>query len=313
VERKILVAVDGSASAHNILHYLGRQFAGQPDITFHLFCVVPHQVAAAGRELLTEEDLLTAIDTATRKRLVSCRHHLQEAAAELAACGFQEERILTDIRLLRASVAADVLFTAKAGLYDALAISKRDLSTLEKIVSGSVTTELLRKKDELPLWIVNGTIDSQKFLVPVDCTPHTLAAIDHLAFVLKDNPHAEITLFHSCSLFASEGITPKTQFYEQWGRKWCDVHLAGEEDGHFHFSAAEQLLKEGGFQEDRVHRLTLRKGIEPAQQIVHLIKGGDFGTIVMGRRGKDINKGIFKGVSDRVLAVAKNVAIWIVG
>jgi hypothetical protein len=33
----------------------------------------------------------------------------------------------------------------------------------------------------------------------------------------------------------------------------------------------------------------------------------------MGRRGGQIHKGIFKGVSDRVLFMAEKVAMWIVG
>ncbi len=313
MERKILVAVEGTSPSQNTLQYLCKQFAGQPEISFQLLSFVPHQVSASGKELLDEQDLLTSVDTPTRKRLASHKHHMQSAFDELVACGFKEDQINTETRLSRASVAADLLFTAKSGLYDAIVVSKRDLSTLERAISGSISSELLSKKGQLPLWIVNGKIDSNKFLVPVDCTPHTLTAIDHLAFILKDNPHAEITLFHSCSLFSSEVITPKEEFYGQWGKEWCDEHLQGEEDGHFHFSASEQLLNEGGFPLERVQRLTTHKGIEPAQQIVYLIKKGSYGTIVMGRRGKDIHKGIFKGVSDRVLANVNNVAIWVIG
>jgi len=33
----------------------------------------------------------------------------------------------------------------------------------------------------------------------------------------------------------------------------------------------------------------------------------------MGRRGPEIDKGIFRGVSDRVLLMAEQVAIWIIG
>ena len=47
--------------------------------------------------------------------------------------------------------------------------------------------------------------------------------------------------------------------------------------------------------------------------IVHHVKHDGFGTIIMGRRHKDVSKGIFQGVSDRVLANVADVAIWIVG
>jgi nucleotide-binding universal stress UspA family protein len=52
--------------------------------------------------------------------------------------------------------------------------------------------------------------------------------------------------------------------------------------------------------------------IEPARAIIRYSEKSNFDNIVLGRR-PDSDKGFFKGVSDRVLANAKNSAIWIVG
>ena len=117
--------------------------------------------------------------------------------------------------------------------------------------------------------------------------------------------------------FAQAGLAKSTSkaYRSVWlhFQEWCDEHLKGEEDDHFHFHASEQILKDAGFPMERVHRLETHKGIEPGQQIVYHIKHDHYGTIVMGRRGKDVGKGVFRGVSDRVLANVENVAIWIVG
>ncbi|MEN8135776.1 MAG: universal stress protein [Thermodesulfobacteriota bacterium] len=313
MERKILVAVDKSRYCRKILTYLCELYGQQAEIKFHLLSIVSHSISQNAKDLLDQNDLMSTVDNAARKRFIACKSHMAKAKKELLACGFAEEQLETSVRFSRQSVVGDILHEAQRGLYDAIIIGKKDLSRLERMVVGSVSAEILKKNNGLPIWIVNGDIKTRKILVPVDCSLPTLTAIDHLAFIVKDNPQVEITLFHSCSLLASEQITPKEHFYARWGKEWCDEHLQGDNNGHFHFSAPEQILKEAGVPPERIHRLKSKSGVEPGQMIVHHVKKGSFGTIVMGRRHKDVSKGIFQGVSDRVLANISDVAIWIVG
>ncbi len=312
-EKKVLVALENSPYSKNILNYICDLFAGQRKIGFHLVGVVPCHVSELSRDWLTQEELLSSVDKATHKRYVEYKHFLADKKNDLVADGFEESQISAGVLLSKSGKVGDILYEAHGGHYDALIIGKKDLSRLEKMIVGSFSTEVLKRNWGLPTWIVSGSASSRKVLVPVDCSPHTLNAVDHLAFMLKDNPHAEITLFHSCSLLAREHIKPREAFYDKWGKDWCDKHLKGEEDGHFHFHASEQILIDAGFPMERIFRLETQKGIEPGQQIVHHIRRDGYGTIVMGRRGKDVKKGIFRGVSDRVLANVKNVAICILG
>ena len=307
------MAVDKSRYCQNILTYLCKLYCQQPEISFHLLSIVSHSTSQAAKDWLDQSDLLSTVDPATRKRFLSCKSHMANAKKKLLECGFAEGQIETSIRFSQQSVVGDIIHEARKGLYDAIIIGKKDLSLLERMVVGSVSAGILNKNNGLPVWVISGEIKTQKILVPVDCSVHTLAAVDHLAFIIKDNPLVEITLFHSCSLLASGQITSREHFYEKWGKEWCDKHLKGDDDGHFHFSAPEQLLKEAGVPPEKVHRLKSKSGVEPGQMIVHHVKQDNFGTIVMGRRHKDVNKGIFQGVSDRVLANVNDVAIWIVG
>ena len=313
MERKVLVALDNSEYYREMVAYLAALFADQPEVSLHLLGVAPCPCDDAGRDWLDQQELLTIIDETTRKGFVKRKQHMHQARETFLHRGFDPARVSAEVRLCRVGIAADILHQARQGEYDVLAMGKRDITLLEKMIAGSVSTEVLDKHDDLPVWVLTGDIGSARFLVPVDCTPHTLDAVDHLAFILQDNPHAEITLFHSCALLAGEHITPREEFHGKWGEEWCDRHLRGEEDGHFHFAAAEQILREGGFPAARIHRLKSDRGIEPGQMIVHHVKHDGFGTIVMGRRRKDVGKGIFRGVSDRVLANVNNVAVWIVG
>ena len=51
----------------------------------------------------------------------------------------------------------------------------------------------------------------------------------------------------------------------------------------------------------------------PSRQIVRQALIDDFGTIVMGRRGIEMKKGVFGSVTEKVVAMSVNTAIWILG
>lgn len=310
MERKILIAIDGSIYSKNALHYIATLFAGQPEVHFHLLAIVPAGAVPAGSEWMEEQELLNTLSPAIRKQLTAQQHYVREAVGYLTRHGLMADQLSHTVRLSRAGVAQDIMREAKHGLYDALLVGRRGIGKLEELFMGSVSATLLDKCHDVPMWIIDGKVNSRKFLVPVDGTFHSLMAVDHLAFMLRDNPHAEITLFHSAAMLANRpGINPE-EFYTQWGKEWCDAHL-NQPDSLFR--APRQLLVEGGFPENRILWLQTMKGIDPSRQILRQSLIDEFGTIVMGRRGGDINKGIFKGVSDRVLFMAEQVAVWIVG
>jgi len=313
MERSLLVAIDETPCSTDVVHYLKMMFAQQADLRFHLLGFAHWPLSQAGKNMLSDRELLSAADTATRNRLTDFEKHIHYLGDKMLRAGIKEENLTAEVRISRSTVATDLLFAAKNGQFDGLVMGKRNIGLLGKMLLGSVSTEILLQNHDLPVWVVGGRIASSRFFVPVDCSPHSLRAVDHLAFILRDNPRASITLFHSCSMFSAEKITPREEFYRYWDRDWCDLHLQGEEDGHFHFQAAEQILRQAGFAMERVTRLQIKGGVEPGQQIVRHIKREPYGTLVMGRRGREVDKGIFRGVSDRVLANVEGLAVWIVG
>lgn len=309
MERKILVAVDGSVYSSNVLHYIGQLFPKLEDIHFHLLSIVPSSASAAGREWLDELELMSTLTPQARNKLSAQKRYMEKAVKKLSGYGIDEKQITTDVCVSRMGVTKDILHAARKGLYDALVIGRRGIGKLEEIFMGSVSATIADICHDLPIWIIDGKVDSRKFLVPVDGSFLCLKAIDHLAHILKDNPYAEITLFNSAAMLASKTTYKPEDFYKQWGEEWCKKHL-DREDSVYH--APKQLLVENGFPEERIQWLQTFKGIYPSRQILRQSLIDDFGTIVMGRRGGDIRKGLFKGVSDRVLFMAEEVAVWII-
>lgn len=310
MDRKVLVAVDGSIHSSHALHYIGQLYNNLPDIHFHLLTIVPLCASAAARDWLDEAELQNIMGPAARNTMLAQQKYIQNAVDQLVRYGIPAAQVSCAVQPARMGISHDILQEARKGHYDALVIGRRGIGKIEALFMGSVSSAILAKCHDIPVWIIDGKVNSCRFLVPIDGTFNSLNAVDHLAYMLADNPCAEVTLFHSSALLANRTDANPEEFYEKWGKEWCDEHLR-RPDSLFH--APRQLLKENGFPEDRIFWLETFKGIDPSRQILRQALIDDFGTIVIGRRGSEVEKGVLKRVSDRVLYMAEQVAVWIVG
>jgi nucleotide-binding universal stress UspA family protein len=309
MEKKLLVAVDSSVYSTNTLHYLERLFANLDDISFHLISIITCNPSETAKEWFDELELLNMLSREAQNRYASARRYLNSAVERLGRNGISPEHVTTEVKISTTSPAAEVLSVARKGYFDALIIGRRGVTKLEEFIMGSVSSTLLEKCHDVPIWIVDGQVDSRKFLVPVDGSRFSLQALDHLCFILQNNPYAEITLFHSSAMFAQ--TQDLKDFCPQFlPDEWCKAH---KDDKELYFLAPLQMLINSGFPPDRIHRFETKKGMYPSRQIVRQALIDDYGTIVMGRRSKKIKKGVFGSVTERVLAMSIDTAIWIVG
>jgi len=309
MERKILVAVDGSVYSRNEIHYLERLFDGLDTVNFHFIRIISVSSLPPGSEWVNELDRMSMLSPEARKKFAASTQFMKDVVSQLTRRGFSAERITTSVRVSRVGVADDLVSEARKGMYDALLVGRRGIGKIGEMVMGSVSGSMLEKCFDIPLWVIDGQVNSRKFFVPVDGTLHCLRAVDHLSYILQDNPHAEITLFHSEAMMAHKDTDPPDVFHEQWGKEWCDEHI-DHPDAIFH--APEQILLENGFPAERISRLEKKIGVDPARDIIKQAVKLDEGTIVMGRRGHNDPKGFMGGVSDRVMRSAEKVAVWLV-
>ncbi|MBI4791650.1 MAG: universal stress protein [Deltaproteobacteria bacterium] len=309
MKKKILVAVDGSYCSQNVIHYLSRLFGGHAEMAVHLVCFVAGGSQPVNSQWLTEDDKMEMLSAETKKKIQLTKKHLREEAGFLTRHGFTENQVSFDLQFCRANIATDLIHEMHKGTYDALVIGRRGLGKLQELVLGSVTTAILEKCFNVPIWIIDGDIDSRRFLVPVDGSWRTLKAIDHLGFMVGNVADVEISLFHSTAWLTPKKPLGIDKFCDIWGREWCDEHLS-RSDAVFH--GPEQLLRESGFDMSRVYRVEESMGPVAALDIMLELRNKKYGTIVMGRRGPDEPKGIFGGVSGRVLRTVNDVAVWLV-
>ena len=312
IDRRILVAVDGSTYSTNTVHYLTTLFADDTRLHVDLSSVVTAPYSSELQETVTGlEPSVAALSTEGMKKYHKASHCLDTAEGALVRAGFAAKRVTKHSSITADGIAQSILQRARAGSYDALVVGRRGMGKLEEMVMGSVSSFLLEHCHDIPIWLVDGRVDASTFLVPVDLTPHTMAAIDHLGFMLAGNKHGEITLFHSEALLQTGPHPhPASAFHRLLGEEWCELNLHLEDS---HFSGAEKILTDHGVDPAKIHRLHTERGIHPSRQIIRQALKDDFGTIVMGRRGRQADKGMLGGISDRVIYMAEHVALWIVG
>jgi nucleotide-binding universal stress UspA family protein len=310
MEKKLLIGVDASVYSSNTLHYLEQLFAHLDDIRLHLFTVVtcsPSQTPSAWVDPL---ELLSRMSPEEQKHYGTASKFLRTAVDRLRRNGIRQEQVTTELKIATGSPAEEVLNTARKGRFDALVLGRRGVSKLEELIMGSVSSTMFEKCHDVPLWIIDGQVDSRKFLVPVDGSHFTLQAVDHLCFMLKGNPYAEVTLFHSAAMFAQKQDLSMGYCNRFLPQEWCRDN---SDNPDLYFLAPRQMLINSGFPPERIHRLETKTGMYPSRQIVRQALLDGHGTIVMGRRDKEIVKGVFGSVTEKVVAMSVNTAVWIVG
>ena len=199
---------------------------------------------------------------------------------------------------------------AEAGNFDALVVGRRGLGAMGSMFFGSTSGELIERCHTTPLWIVDGTVTSTRFLLAVQNHPASLMAADHLGFILKNHPNVEICLYHSDSVFGSQQSSRPEDFHTNWGKAWCDQYL---DIDNFLFYAHAQLLIDNGIPRHRITQLPVQMHLDVSSDLLRQAKKHSCGTIVIGRRRRDTAKGQFKGISDKTAKQAENIAIWFAG
>jgi len=311
MKKEILVAIDGSVYSNQALSYITTLFKDQEDIHFRLCTMVSAATSVMPSVADSKNSLMPdAGGGAQAKKETTAKRFLHKASEKLNHAGIAPERIKTDIQISGYNIAGAIQHTAARDMMDSILVGRQGLNAISEMLMGSVSATLLKKCHNTPLWIIDGKVTSKGFLVPVDGSPNSLMAIDHLCHILNNRQDIRICLFHCTSLFAKKPQCDLHLFHHKWDKKWCEKHLSG---GDCLFNGPRQLLLEAGIPASQVQILPEVSGLEESQGIIREAKKQNCGTIVMGRRAVGMAKGLFGGVSDRAIKKVQDMAIWIVG
>ncbi len=308
MKKEIIVAVDGSSYSDHAIDYIIKLFAKQEHYHFH-FC---SWVTASNSVMPSVADSKNSLipDSGQSKKEVTARRYLNKVQRQLIQAEFDPERFQTSIEPSGYNIGGSILHTAEKELPDAIVLGRRGLHGVAEMLMGSVSAAIFKKCHNTPLWIIDGEIEHKDILVPVDGSPASLMAVDHLAHILEGRKDIRIYLFHCSSLFSKKVQCNPERFYDRWDKGWCDTHLSGTD---CLFLGPRELLLQAGIPDSNIITLAEKSGIEESHGIIKEAQAQKCGTVVMGRRGIGIAKGLFGGVSDRAIKQVQNLALWIVG
>ena len=308
MNRKLLLAVDDSIHSRHAIKYAVRMASVAKDLTYTLFHVQPtisqFLLDEARADLKAKAELKKVIQKNAEDALCI----LENCKSQMVRMGIGEDciEVVTHPRVL--GLAKDVLDCAELGLYDAIVVGRRGLSRAQKLFMGSVTAKLVEHCMVTPVWVIDGDVTSMRIMVAVDGSENSLRAVDHLSFMVAGNPKIKVTLFHVmpkvgdyCVINFDEREIGLEQVVARGDRRCID---------HF-YAHVRRKFEETGIQEDQVEIKVAKRAKNVGKAIIGEVKKGDYGTVVVGRRG--MSKAFFMGsVSRYVLDRTSNRALWLV-
>ena len=307
MEKKILLAVDGSNHSKDAVKYVCKISLLVKGLSYTLFNVQP-TVSWSVREEAPQDSRARAraeLEKINRHNAEEARRFLEEFKTLMVGLGEEEDLIDTVTRPRELGTAKDILDYARKGLYDAIVVGRRGHSLLREVFMGSISSNLLEHARNIPVWVVDGDVRSAKILLAADSSESSMRAAEHLSFMAGQSPDVRITLFH----VVIEGSAPGAFIVDGF-----TDDFVMEEDRHyiedFH-ARARQMFKDAGISEDRIEIKEVWRSGNVGSAIVEEAKKGDYGTVVVGRQG--VNRAFFMGsVSKYVLNRTEGRTLWVV-
>jgi len=309
MERKILISLDESINSTRVVDYAARISSVVKDLTYTLMTVQPSIPPFLSDEAKQEAAAYQKLKKVQKRNEEAALNLLEKCRQIMVSQGVDEARIELYTRPKKLGIAQDVLEKAEKGLYDALLVGRRGLTKTQQLFMGSTSNKIVNNAANVPVWIVDGEIESMKILVAVDGSPTSLKVVDHLTYMVGGNPEVKITFLH---------VTPKLadfctiDFEEDEAQSIEDALLAEDVKciDHFHAQALT-MLREAGLTEKQVQFETKASTVSVAKVIREKAHRGKYGTVVIGRKGQ--NKAFFMGgICNKLVQTMTNCALWVI-
>jgi nucleotide-binding universal stress UspA family protein len=309
MQKKILVAIDDSHHSRQAVDYTARMKSLVPGLGCTLFHIQPVISQFLLDEAQRSGQAQAELNRMAARNAEASRALLAKYKELLVRAGMAETAIdlLTLPRHL--GLAKDILDQAQNGLFDAILLGRRGISSIQQMFMGSVSAHLIENSQVIPVWLVDGDVGPMRVMAAVDGSESALRAVDHMAFMLSGNREVKVRFFHVaprlkdyCEInFGQEACYGSEAFIAKGDKRCMDDF----------FSAALAKLRDAGFHESQIETQTVATLASIGETIIKAAREGGFGTIVMGRRG--IGKSFFGGkVSYTVSQKLDGAALWLV-
>jgi nucleotide-binding universal stress UspA family protein len=308
-QKKLLIAVDGSAQSLNAVRYVAENFA-PVKLQVNLMYVMP---TAPETFWDLEKDaffmLMMKSKYAQWKREAKkgAKGFLDDARNVLVKANVHEQQVGVILRERKVGIARDIIEESKKG-YDAVVLGRRGSSKLEDIFLGSLSHKIVERIANTPIWVIGGGIRSNKMLLAVDDSENSRKAVEYVG-TFACGTEVELGLYYvvrSFGLGFLEDFSMREEVIE-------DFVEEAESNVQRMFRSYRERLEKAGVAPARISTKHTLQSLSRSVDIIREAKDGDYGTIVMGRRGlSKVHEFLMGRVTNKVLSRAEGFAIWIV-
>jgi len=303
-QKKLLLAVDGSDHSTYALKYISTlaPFRKMKVVLFNVFSSVPEsyldlekdpQFGHAAREVLAWE--------MQQKKVI--QKFMDEAQQTLLRSGFSKNAVTLKIQNRKKGIARDIIHEARDA-YSAVVIGRRGTGIYQEIIVGSVATKIVHQLGFLPVMMIGKIPPDENILVALDGSENSMLAVDYVAATLGGFEF-KINLFHVIR-GDLEGRFPFLFFSK---KSLDDVNKKIESA----FDEAKRRLIAAGFSSNQINTKVVVSARSRAKAIVKEARDGDYGTIVVGRRGlSKVQEFLMGRVSNKIINTIRNRAVWVV-
>lgn len=304
---KILVAVDGSEHATGAVRYVSEitSLKDMQVVLFHVYSKLPAHYKDQERKPEFDHRMRKEIDRLYMRQENVIQEHVGKARQILLNAGFPSDAIEEKMQAEEKGLARDIIHEAHDD-YSAVVIGRKGVSELEALFMGGVSSKLIEKIDFTPLWVVGEGAKPKKILLGLDGSEGAMQAVDYVGKMIAGSD-LEVTLVH----VIRGGESPKSGYHLLLPSNEY-IEEAKEEIGA-NMDKARRHLIEFGVEPNQISKKIVTGAYSRAVAIFEEAKDGDYGTIVVGRRGLSKVREFFMGrVSHKLIHLAKGQAVWVV-
>jgi nucleotide-binding universal stress UspA family protein len=308
VGKKVLLAVDDSVHSKQAVQYAARVSLAAKDVAYTLFNVdalIPRIFTSVAE---TDPQVRAMISQLVGKNTEAARDAVEAFKALMVHEGVPKSRIEMVTEPMHVGMAKDILNRAEQGPYDAIVLARRALTPSRDFFIGTTAAKVVEHAIKIPVWIVGGEEMSMKMLLAVDGSENSLRNVEHLIHMVGAHPDLRLTLFHVLPHLRHyysvdfEIENPQLQqVLERENKRLMEAF----------YEAARQRFEMAGLKKSQIKIKTSTRSHDVSTAILGEAKTGQYGTLVVGRRGE--REAFFTGrIAMRLVQKVTNETLWVV-
>jgi nucleotide-binding universal stress UspA family protein len=316
-KRRLLIALDGSEQSFEAVRYASQVLSpGKMKVVlFHVQSKIPESFWDIEKDPSFRHRLAPVAAWAVQQEK-AMKDFMERSRQLLVDHGVPRKAVEVKIQDREVGIARDIAREAQ-GDYDAVVVGRWGMSRIKDLVWGSIANKLVGQLLQGPVWVVGGSPQPGKYLVAMDGSDEAMRAVDYVGTILAGSD-CTVTLFHALRGFEFLSLAFEGAFVPS-------PEVLGGDEIKAEFQRAEEAIKtvcnqaqdrleQAGLKREQIKTKIVAGGASRAKAIVEEAENEGYSTIVVGRRGLSRVEEFFMGrVSSKVLQLAKEMAVWVVG